>query len=62
MHDNDGLRDLHLPLGVGNIDWHKLIAYLKKIYNGTITLEIFSREKEYILHSKRILERIWDES
>jgi len=60
MHDNDGVRDLHLPLGAGNINWRELISYLKTIYNGTITLEIFSREKEYVLLSKRILESIWE--
>lgn len=61
MHDNDGLKDLHLPLGTGNINWPALIASLKKIYNGTITLEIFSREKEYVLYSKDMLKRLWQE-
>ncbi len=61
LHDNDGHRDLHLPLGAGNIDWRELLAYLKKIYDGTITLEIFSRDKEYVLHSKHVLQKIWQE-
>lgn len=62
MHDNDGNRDLHLPLGAGTINWNRLIPYLKTIYNGTITLEIFSKEKKYVLISKKMLKRIWDES
>lgn len=60
MHDNDGQRDLHLPLGAGIINWHRLISRLKKIYNGTITLEIFSQDKDYVLYSKRTLESIWN--
>jgi sugar phosphate isomerase/epimerase len=59
LHDNDGMRDLHLPLGTGTIDWKNLIGYLKSIYNDTITLEIFSNDKAYVLLSKQILESVW---
>jgi sugar phosphate isomerase/epimerase len=59
MHDNDGMRDLHLPVGTGTIDWVNLIPHLKKIYDGTITLEIFSSDKSYVLLSKKKLETAW---
>ncbi len=42
MHfsDNDGKADLHQALGIGAMDWKKLIPALKNIYDGPITLEI----------------------
>jgi sugar phosphate isomerase/epimerase len=59
MHDNNGEADLHLPIGTGNIDWDKLIAALKTFYDGTITLEIFSEDKDYVLLSKKKLSEKW---
>lgn len=60
LHDNDGEKDLHLPLGTGSINWENLIKILKKYYNGTITLEIFSRDKDYVLLSKEKLRKLWN--
>src|SRR4030042_3041761 len=60
IHDNDGIRDLHLPIGCGNIDWQKTISELKKCYDGTITLEIFSSDRDFVLLSKRKLKKLWD--
>ena len=60
MHDNDGRSDLHMPLGHGSIDWPVLIDALKKRYNGTITLEIFSRDKEMVLKSRERLIELWE--
>ena len=60
LHDNDGLKDLHLPMGCGNTDWEKTLKLLKKYYDGTITLEIFSRDKDYVLLSKEKLQKLWD--
>lgn len=62
LHDNDGLRDLHLPMGTGVIDWNALIRELKSFYDGTITLEVFSNDKDYVLLSKRKLREKWDNS
>lgn len=59
LHDNDGNRDLHLPMGAGNIDWEFLIRLLKKYYDGTITLEIFSREWEHVLFTRERLITLW---
>ncbi len=59
MHDNNGIDDLHLPLGAGNINWDQLISVLKSFYDGTITLEIFSEDREYVLYSKKKLLEKW---
>ena len=60
LHDNDGRRDLHLPLGCGRNSWKRSIRELKQYYNGTITLEVFSEEKEYALMNRRMLRHVWD--
>ncbi len=60
LHDNFGNSDLHLPMGTGIIDWEKTLKILKTYYDGTITLEIFSRDKDYVLLSKEKLRKLWD--
>jgi len=41
VHDNKGDKDDHLPLGKGNIDFEKLIQYLKETnYEGYFTVEL----------------------
>ncbi len=62
LHDNDGQRDLHLPMGTGIIDWDALIKTLKSVYDGTITLEIFSRDKDYVLLSQKKLKERWEKA
>jgi sugar phosphate isomerase/epimerase len=60
LHDNNGLADLHLPPGAGNIDWASVVEALKEVkYDGTITLEVFSRDREYVLLAKRKIEALW---
>ncbi|MEW5909479.1 MAG: sugar phosphate isomerase/epimerase family protein [Thermodesulfobacteriota bacterium] len=59
--DNFGREDSHLPIGAGNIDFKKTANALKTIgYDGTITLEVFSREKRYLKLSKEILAELFD--
>jgi len=62
LSDNfGGKEDLHLPLGTGNIDWKKIIPMLKSVgYDGTITLEIFSPDRRYLLLSREVLREIWE--
>ena len=60
LNDNDRMRDLHLPMGAGSIDWRKAIKVLKRYYNGTITLEVFSRDRDYALISREKLIRLWN--
>lgn len=61
MSDNKaGNADLHLPLGAGLIPWEKMVKALKKYdYDGTITLEVFSRDKRYLLASRDKLMELW---
>lgn len=60
LHDNDGRADLHLPPGAGTIDWRAVVGALKDSgYDGTITLEVFSRDRDYVLLGKRKIEMLW---
>jgi sugar phosphate isomerase/epimerase len=56
VSDNTGgTEDRHLPLGAGHIDWKKAIRLLKQRgYDGTVTLEVFSREREHLRTSRRL--------
>lgn len=55
-----GTADLHLPLGAGLVPWDRIIKSLKKYnYDDTITLEVFSREKRYLLLSRDKLIEMW---
>jgi sugar phosphate isomerase/epimerase len=61
VSDNKRTQDDHLPLGVGTINWPKNIGYLKRSgYDGTITLEVFGDEREFLLNSKERLRALWD--
>jgi sugar phosphate isomerase/epimerase len=52
LSDNWGRDDQHLPLGAGNIDWKEdLKEICRKGYDGTLTLEIFSPDRDYLLLS-----------
>jgi sugar phosphate isomerase/epimerase len=62
LHDNKGgSSDLHLPLGAGNIDTAHYVRSLKSAgYDGTITLEVFTTDRQYLLHSREMLRGLWD--
>ncbi|HSR12260.1 MAG TPA: sugar phosphate isomerase/epimerase family protein [Thermodesulfobacteriota bacterium] len=62
LSDNFGKGDdLHLPLGAGSIDWKRMIALLKRHgYDGTITLEVFSADRRYLLFSREKLKELWE--
>ncbi|MEO8322942.1 MAG: sugar phosphate isomerase/epimerase family protein [Actinomycetota bacterium] len=56
-----GTEDLHLPLGAGSVDWKGSIRLLKQHgYDGTVTLEVFSREREHLLTSRRLWLEWWN--
>lgn len=58
-----GDQDLHLPLGAGAIDWRKIVSALKEAgYDSTITLEVFSRERDYLRRSRTLLLQWWSDS
>jgi sugar phosphate isomerase/epimerase len=57
-----GAEDLHLPLGAGLIDWRGAIRTLKEAgWDGTVTLEVFSREREHLRTSRRLWLEWWTE-
>jgi sugar phosphate isomerase/epimerase len=59
LHDNDGRGDLHLPPGTGKIEWPPVLAALRAAgYDGTVTLEVFSRDRDYLLLAKRKIEAL----
>jgi sugar phosphate isomerase/epimerase len=59
ISDNNGKSDQHLPLGKGTVKWDTVLKSLKDSgYDGTITLEIFSREA--VLKDSVKLRRLWN--
>lgn len=59
MHDNDRKGDLHLPLGAGKLDVPRMAKELKGFYDGTITLEVHSQDRDYLKISREKLEILW---
>jgi sugar phosphate isomerase/epimerase len=62
LHDNrGGHADLHLALGMGDLDVARLIKMLRKSgYDRTITLEVFSRDRHFLAYSRDRLREVWD--
>lgn len=63
LSDNfGGHEDLHLPIGAGSIDWGEIVSLLKGAgYDGTITLEVFSRDVDYLYLSRDKVREMWME-
>ncbi len=56
MSDNFGKDDNHLPIGAGTVDFSKIVKALRNIgYDKTMTLEVFSRNRQYLKMSRDIL-------
>jgi sugar phosphate isomerase/epimerase len=64
LHDNrGGHADLHLALGMGNIDFPLHVKQLRAAgFDGTITLEVFARDRHYFQYSREVLRKLWDET
>ncbi|RKY04587.1 hypothetical protein DRP77_03420 [Candidatus Poribacteria bacterium] len=63
LSDNmGGSADLHLPLGAGKIPWDRVVGWFKEVgYDGTFTLEVFSRDYDYVLISREKFRQLWRE-
>ena len=63
LHDNrGGHADLHLALGMGNMDIPRYVRALRDSgYDSTITLEVFSPDPHYLAHSRDRLRSLWNE-
>ncbi len=60
-NDNFGKEDSHLPIGAGIIDFQKVLRDLKEApYDDTLTLEVFSRDRDYLRISKEKIKRMWE--
>ncbi len=60
VSDNFGKVDNHLPIGSGNIQFTKILTALKKTgYNGTVTFEVFTPDREYLQLSRHKFDQIW---
>jgi len=60
-NDNFGKEDNHLPIGAGIIDFEKILRELKEaLYSETITLEVFSRDRDYLKISKEKIKGMWE--
>ncbi|NJL03800.1 MAG: sugar phosphate isomerase/epimerase [Chloroflexaceae bacterium] len=61
VSDNRGRSDDHTALGAGTIDYPKAMRLLREYgYDGTITLEVFTPDRDYLLLSTRKLREWWD--
>ena len=61
LHDNrGGNADLHLALGMGNLDVTSHVRELRAAgYDGTITLEVFARDRHFLEYSRDRLRELW---
>ena len=59
--DNNGQEDEHLPLGAGRLDLAGGLAAIKASgYDRTITLEVFSPDRDYLAMSLKKVRDVWD--
>jgi sugar phosphate isomerase/epimerase len=60
-NDNFGKEDNHLPVGAGTIDFEKILRELNQAhYDDTITLEVFSKDKDYLRLSRDKVKKMWE--
>jgi len=60
-NDNFGKEDNHLPIGAGFIDFEKIIKALKQTsYDETMTIEVFSKDRDYLRMSKEKMKKMWE--
>lgn len=63
LSDNFGKDDCHLPVGAGMIYFSRIFNELKEIgYDKTLTLEVFSRDRDYLKMSLSKIKQMWESS
>ena len=61
ISDNFGKDDCHLPVGAGMIYFNRIFKELKEIgYDETITLEVFSRDRDYFSMILSKIKQMWN--
>ncbi len=59
--DNNGQEDEHLPVGAGRVDVSGGLAAIKASgYDSTVTLEVFSPDRDYLAMSLKKVRAIWE--
>ncbi len=57
--DNRGYRDDHLPVGKGTVKFSQLLQAIKATgYNDTLTLEIFTDDRQMLIHSRNRIKEL----
>ena len=60
-NDNFGKEDNHLPIGAGIIDFERIVKALKETsYDETMTIEVFSKDIDYLRISKEKIKKMWE--
>lgn len=63
LSDNRGRHDDHMPLGAGRIEWARAIRTIRKFgYDDTITLEVFTTDRDYVLLSAQKVREWWQKA
>lgn len=63
VSDNFGKDDCHLPIGAGMIFFNRIFKELKDTgYDETMTLEVFSRDRDYLKLSLSKIKHLWESS
>jgi sugar phosphate isomerase/epimerase len=63
LSDNRGKSDDHRALGDGFINWPRAIGLIRQTgYDSTITVEVQSSDRDYVLLSAQKLRQWWEES
>jgi sugar phosphate isomerase/epimerase len=61
VSDNFGKEDNHIPIGTGTVDYPRIVKALKSTgYDDTVTLEIFSPDRDYLKRSREKFARFFD--
>lgn len=61
LSDNLGRSDDHLMIGAGSIDWPRAIRLIRETgYDNTVTLEVFTPDRDYLLLSARKVRDMWE--
>jgi sugar phosphate isomerase/epimerase len=59
--DNFGKEDSHLPVGAGTVDFQQIGRALKEMgYTDTVTVEVFSSDRDYLRISREKLIALFD--
>ncbi len=63
LSDNRGMHDDHRTLGDGWINWPRAISWIKQTgYDSTITIEVQSPSRDYVLLSAEKVRKWWAEA